>query len=399
MSMADTLTQLKYNDDIEYIFTNAFDMNDLKCIEIEPGMIEELHAGNLEIRGDLDNETVLVSSSNSYKVRQADSSNTVLLTSLRNPHDEESKSVDFSTKEDIYTAVSCVYILEKVPPKLNTLHDILYQRPYKGILTPEASPENDADDDQKMMDTNTRIDLSFDKLKSLVQCSDKELMEALQEINAIEIGNEWRIIDEAYLGQCVQDMLLCVMEHSIDYKRFEMLQIVQNMTEFPKEVIEHCIKIYCIPRKEDSGETCWGFDESKVCVFCAKQILKQHGNQMKAPRFKQEWMDSLPYGLTPKEEMLRGHLMVMYDTTSRENVWHIFEEKQLNLDPKIRFKELFERKDEWDMDGITPYLQSLIKTGHSVDKLLLRHSRMVRRKDSNGNQKRTYISRNAKRNR
>merc|ERR1712154_685140 len=79
--MASTLTQLKFDEDIEFYFTEDFDMNALKCIEIEAEMIEDLHNGKLEIRGDLDDETVLVSSTKSYKIRQCDSSNTILLTS------------------------------------------------------------------------------------------------------------------------------------------------------------------------------------------------------------------------------------------------------------------------------------------------------------------------------
>lgn len=43
--MASTLTQLKYDDDIEYVFTDNFDMNALKCIEIEPDMLHDLQNG------------------------------------------------------------------------------------------------------------------------------------------------------------------------------------------------------------------------------------------------------------------------------------------------------------------------------------------------------------------
>merc|ERR1719203_1395123 len=85
--MASSLTQLVFDEDIEYYFTEEFDMNALKCIEIEPDMINDLHNGKLEIRGNLDDETILVSSSKSYKIRQADSSNTILLASTDNGGD------------------------------------------------------------------------------------------------------------------------------------------------------------------------------------------------------------------------------------------------------------------------------------------------------------------------
>ena len=77
-------------------------------------------------------------------------------------------------------------------------------------------------------------------------------------------------------------------------------------------------------------------------------------------------------------------------------MWHIFEEKTLQLEPKQRFQQLFERKDEWTLEQIEPYLLSLLNAGHKADKLLMRHARMVRTKDEAGKETRIYISRRAK---
>ena len=169
------------------------------------------------------------------------------------------------------------------------------------------------------------------------------------------------------------------------------------MTLFHVLFVYH-LGIHSVLRKEDE-DGFWTLDESKVCIFCAKQILKQNENRMKHSQFMQEWNDSLPYGLVPDQAMLIGHFIDIYEKRMGENVWYLFEEKDLSLDPKQRFKQLFERKDKWTMEEIKPYLATLVKSGHSVDKLLLRNTRMVRSKDSEGNEKRTYISRNVKRNR
>lgn len=113
----------------------------------------------------------------------------------------------------------------------------------------------------------------------------------------------------------------------------------------------------------------------------------------------EEWHNSLPYGMEPNMEMLTGHFVGIYDKRAAENIWYIFEESKLSLNPKERFKVLFERKEEWTMDEITPYLKTLIKSGHAADKLLLRNARMIRNKDKDGREIKTYISRNVKRNR
>ena len=140
-------------------------------------------------------------------------------------------------------------------------------------------------------------------------------------------------------------------------------------------------------------------DETKVCIFCAKQVIKSNESKLKESQFKEEWNNSLPYGMKPKMEMLKGHLIDIYDKKVGENIWYIFEEGKLSLNPKERFKALFERKEEWTMAGITPYLKTLIKSGHAADKLLLRNARMIRNRDSDGREVKTYISRNVKRNR
>ena len=97
--------------------------------------ITKMHSLRLEIRGDLNDETVLVSSSKSYKIRQADSSNTILITSANhnnaeNEENTDSNQMNMDCNESIYSAISCVYTLTQQPPKLNKLHRILYQRPY-----------------------------------------------------------------------------------------------------------------------------------------------------------------------------------------------------------------------------------------------------------------------------
>lgn len=425
--MADTLTHLQNSDNIEYIFCDDFGMNELKCIEIEPCMLEDLQNGKLEIRGDAEDETILVSATKSYKIRQHDSSNTILLTSDNsrlhkgaNPDaenqgdDNGSGMVDLDldhNREDIFSAVSCMYVLTEQPPRLNKLHQVLYQRPYKGACTPAQSVDIDGDDaDSAMAEADhaaaassaEKVDLSLEGLKLIVQCSDRELIEGLEAVNALEIAGEWRIIDEAYLFACFQDLLYCIMEHKVDITKFRAEQLHQNTLEFPREITEHCIKINSVSRKPDA-QGFWALDETKLCVFCAKQILtaraaKGRKDGMPDSAFKEQWAEAMPYGVVPKEEMLVGHLLALQSKKQKQRVWHIFEEKSLHLEPKQRFKQLFQRKDEWTLELITPYLLSLLNAGHKADKLLMRHARMVRTKDKAGNETRIYISRSAKKN-
>ena len=149
--------------------------------------------------------------------------------------------------------------------------------------------------------------------------------------------------------------------------------------------------------RQEDADGYWAFDEDKVCQFIAKRILKENGDKMKENEFMQRWNEGLPYGLEPNEEMLIGHCILLKDRLMG-SYWTVFEEKSLSLDAKTRFVQLFEKKSEWDMESIKPYLRGLMKSGQTADKLLLRHSRMVRTKGADGKEKRVYISRNARQN-
>jgi len=346
-------------------------MNALKCIEIEPEMLDDLHNGKLEIRGNLDDETILVSSSKSYKIRQADSSNTILLASTDN--------ADGGGNESIFSAISCVYELTLQPPKLNALHNVLYQRAYHHINQEEEEKEK------------KKLDLSMDGLRLLVQCSDGELIDALTQIDAIQIGKEWRVLHAECLCACLEEILFCIIEKQIDFKQFKLADIVVPDL-YPQQIIHHCVKIHCSDRRADDAGN-WSLDTSKVCVFWAKRLLKQNGDKMKETEFMRKWNEGLPYGMEPNMAMLSGHCIALQDFLT------IFEESKLSLDAKQRFKALFERKSEWTMDQIVPYLRGLMhESGQTAEKLLLRHARMVRIKGPNGQKQRIYISRSAKQN-
>ena len=87
-------------------------------------------------------------------MRQHDSSNTILLTSMNNlkqklDKNDENKNENYdgdiwnlnntNNNESIHSAISCVYTLEQQPPRLNKLYQILYQRPYSYVYTFDIS--------------------------------------------------------------------------------------------------------------------------------------------------------------------------------------------------------------------------------------------------------------------
>ena len=70
-------------------------------------------------------------------------------------------------------------------------------------------------DDRKT--NNEKIDLSFENLKDLIQASDKEILDALHDMDAIEINGEWRLLDSEYLTECFEDCINTIESSNMPY--------------------------------------------------------------------------------------------------------------------------------------------------------------------------------------
>ena len=118
-------------------------------------------------------------------------------------------------------------MLEPQPPRVGIVHDLLSKRLYKGEENEnmDERDENMFDDDFDFFDNNDdrkmenerNIDLSFESLRSMVQASDKEILDALHEMDAIEINGEWRLLDTEYWIECVEDCLNTISSCNISY--------------------------------------------------------------------------------------------------------------------------------------------------------------------------------------
>lgn len=131
-----------------------------------------------------------------------------------------------------------------------------------------------------------------------------------------------------------------------------------------------------------------------MASFVGKLVLANNTKKMDKEEFVNEWKSQLPQCLDGEShcnlKVLQGS--IIFDKSKNEI--ELFEEKDLSSNVKQRFCQLFEKKKEWSLQEISPYLQVLANGGSTtVDKLLIKYARGVRRyATGNGNDK-VYTSR------
>ncbi|ETO17847.1 hypothetical protein RFI_19463, partial [Reticulomyxa filosa] len=264
---------------------------------------------------------------------------------------------------------------------------------------------------------------SLDALRNEVQCSDEELMNGLKELNALEINGEWKMLDEAYITDCFDDILACILENRFDYKHVDIQQLLQSIDEeeHDPEVVKHCLSFvkkilyphlpppppppphFSLPPSPSTiiffvllsmnDQTYLALDMNKVCLFVAKKLLATAApnRRMEKEQFLSEWQASVPYQMHCDLSMLQGY--VILQETAKDMFWQWFDAKELSSDPKQRFEQLFQKKDKWTKQELIPYLQLLLHTGESVDKLLLKYTKMTQEKVKDmQNEKITYYT-------
>jgi hypothetical protein len=142
--------------------------------------LNQLHT-SIVIKGNQDDEAIACTSKQSYSVRQADVSNSILIVDRNatraSGSDTDNMHATNATSTRTWTAVESLsgyFELQLVPPRIDRLRKILAERPYWG-------PDNESDDATYGMHT-------LDDLIAQTQASRIETLQAIKDMNAFTIN-------------------------------------------------------------------------------------------------------------------------------------------------------------------------------------------------------------------
>ncbi|CRK92614.1 CLUMA_CG006166, isoform A [Clunio marinus] len=371
-------------------FPNFSNGNNYKLLELDQHMLKEIESGqNLVFKGGLHEKVVLCSSNETYEVRNAEQSNSMLVipellhaeatsdSPLQKPlSDNINKSLDKSLENEenetsqpplidhqiehkqilkiFYDYLEC----RQIKPRIKKIQDLIHLNTYNGS-------ENEHLTDRHSMFSRRQL---FDT----AQCSAGEFDEILKKIRCIEVNGFMRLLDYGYEYRVVTLMMSVMTENSWgleEVDRNETLTALDGIV--PNEITEAMFEFYT----EEVAETGkFRYKEDMVCRIIAQNVL-QEGLKFHIDEFFETCQGALPDGMQMKEEYLDG-IGIVDRESSMPNIRGLFEENlPMNLSDRLR--KLFKTMPRWTLSQISPYVEVFTTPQLGVTSLLAKNVRSV----------------------
>jgi len=332
-----------------------------KLLELDDHILSDLKCGQTVVfKGDKNESAVLCTETKTYDVKEAETSNSILLLPELTFPDEESNDTELTSRKVIGIFHS-YYEVKPCKPRLKKLRSILEKCSYKGSeLEPEVLASN------KMY--------TFQNLLAEIQASDYELKVALKELGAFEINEYWRVLEFEYECRALSFLLNLIDEQSWPYNRIPMDEVQKILGELlPPVILQHIIDQYstlCV--LSDLSQTHRSLIEDKVCRFMAIGLLRPC-DKFNLSDFKTAWQGSVPEGMITNLKQLDGTVLV--DLSSHPQTVCYFNEQDLPDDVMSRMQYLFQVREKWTLNEIQPFLEKLSTDKMNVNNLLAKYAR------------------------
>lgn len=366
--MSRVITFAKLNEEDLLPVTQVFSFaptlcsGDLKLLEMPPDLANSLTEGEiLSLRGNSDDGAVLCTRSATFSVKEAETSNSLLVVpSLVLPTALEKtgeRSLVPSTVEGVFYKY-----LEVLPtqPTTKRLHTVLREKSYKG-----GNNEEDHG-------------LTLSELLDTVQASEEEIIKGLKSCEAVRVDGEWFSLDPTYHMKVVGFIFRFFDESSwsLDFvKRKETVDALEELVN--KEVCKQIFNMYCLPIEgSEPGE--FAVDRERVSRFYGSYLLTstKTSTAYSLPEFSSMWAKAVPEGITTCLSQLSG-LCLVDDTKPESPVIKHFPESLLPENVQERLSVLFAARERWTLEDISPYIKPLATTKLNVNALLTKFARTL----------------------
>lgn len=350
------LTQVLYFDD---------DFPEYKILELDKELFSCLKEGDkLVFRGQKSDKAVLCTKNKTYDIKEAETSNSVLLIpELKFADNIKAELAERFIEEKKIVGVYHEYFeLKLIKPRLLKLKTLLGAKPYRGSELEEDDQTGDGY-------------LTLEKLLYQVQASEEELKEGLQEVGAFLINGNWRFLEHDYHFRVLSQLLGLIESNSWPLDQIPIGECLSELKDIiPDPVLHHLFQMYFEPTGDynDSGDELFRLKENEICRFLGSCLLRPV-EKFNLHDFLRTWQESVPEGMNTSLEQLAG-LAVASPESRPPSIW-LFEEEQLPEDLQERFNVLFSVKPRWTYDEIAPYIRRFATEKQSVNALLTKFSR------------------------
>ncbi|KAE8220779.1 hypothetical protein CF319_g5748 [Tilletia indica] len=366
--------------------------------EHDPHSEHPQKCSSFTINGRHSDSAVLCTDTASYTIRQISQSNSLLL--LTPSSDLVSGSTTLHLKANLET------ILELVPsvPRLSRIPDLL--RP-----TAFAGPEEEVELQERILrsDGSNRKLKTFThrQLRSIVQASEKEFVQALSEFRVIQLGSRLRLIASSYRVTLLRLIHAQLMLESLSPARVPVQSIVKTLAKesnVPEPITRAALlSWYGEPIEEAEGvkgETAGSSSQiarlrpEPIARDIGLELLSKYRTPTSLPTFLQEWKKAvgdlfeehanisllrgfsllhpspLPVALFPppgtvasapshNSNAAGSGAQVATPELVKQNSIQYYPASLLPSEPAQRFAELFLTRPHWTQDELLPFLEDL----------------------------------------
>ena len=315
---------------------------------------------------------MLCTANETYELQSAETSNTLM---LFNPEAERKPAADVEGDAVVEmlpietSKLQSHYELRLTAPRLVQLRRLLERAPFGG---------SDEDEEEDGGAAEARL-YSLDTLENIVQASRGEIMAELGAMEAVQVGEHWRVLDRDYLWTVIDVLLLTVVEQDWDINALEEDAVVAAMSDFPAVIARHVLRTHCMPAEEGAPLV---LNRTRVTTFRAEQLLAaaKSGSTWKVDEFMDMWRKVLPETFdavldAPELSMLGGLAIVKKFGPFQHVV--PFHYRSLSDDPAERFKQLFAQQARWTLSELQPYIRTLAMPNMTQEEMILAHCKEI----------------------
>ncbi|KAI8603461.1 sister chromatid cohesion protein Dcc1 [Dissophora ornata] len=384
----------------DIIFARDFVQSSYTLLEI-PKSLEAYISGNgegplsFQVRGLEKDTAVLCTPTQTFSLQRAHTSNMLLpiapIISQRRQgygtadmeidtdpyqiYEDESDDSPYE-KQVVLDILDSVLDLIPISPRLDRLAELLGQCPFEGWAR---------ESEQK-----GRL-YSWTQLQSIIQASDKEILQWLKERHACMIEGHWRLFKRRFMFDILQEILMTMNVLEMSAEAIDGNTLCKMIEEEAPEresgieswMVEHCLESF----SDDEQVLKPGYyhlSAKKLRTYMGVHLLStiERGNRWKLEEFMYTWEKSLHGHFQADLADLAGECVVEADRLRERNqvqrFVRYFSKSHLPNDPATRFMALFEIKNKWEGQEIRPFLRDLVLDEKKLDILLLKHARSVK---------------------
>uniref|UniRef100_A0A060TCA2 ARAD1D34694p n=1 Tax=Blastobotrys adeninivorans TaxID=409370 RepID=A0A060TCA2_BLAAD len=324
-----------------------------RLIELNETLINALESDpyGLHIKAPTgDCEPVLTTRSTTYRLRQVNQTNTLL---VAEPQSEDGQHC--TSMLAFGTAPNCLEV-QKIDPAVDVSSIPTYSGYGKISYPSDQVPPR-----------------TVEQLRACVAASDEEFDSIWRQRGGVEVNGVACILEGSVIKSLLSLILPSIQAAKLDFNSISAEEVYKAMDaddeEEPLEIIRAIIAMF-----SKNDQVPYQLDPDSIVQWLGDWTLREHApdNEITITAFQELWADTIPisHNWTMDLKMLKGRYVQPTPTTIR----YLCREK-LDNNPRIRFQQLFAVKSTWDLDEMVPFIDDLKPTAVKLEGFVMKYAR------------------------